>query len=155
MVVQWVRTGWTKKSRGGAEATLRNAVPVGFALPHLMPAVHEVRHHEWDGFNPVWSKERDEINRIELTLREDDDVLTVQLQDTMRSAPNRWSRPSPVRLARGEWVRWQINHRWSGRSYGEWNYQLTTLNLAYGSPGDAKVFLRTPTQYVDERARLR
>ncbi|GGN25153.1 hypothetical protein GCM10011609_79280 [Lentzea pudingi] len=155
VVVQWVKTEWTKQSRGEPGATRRNAVPAGFALPHLRPAVHEVRLLEWEDFAPVWSKESSEIDRIALTLREDDDVLSVQLQDTMYASPRRSNRPSPVRLQRGEWVRWQLNHRWARPRDGGWNYLLTTLNLAYGSPRDAKVFLGTPTRHVDERTHLR
>ncbi|MFJ5989986.1 hypothetical protein [Lentzea sp. NPDC092896] len=154
VVVQWVRTEWTKKSRGQPGATRRNATPVGFALPHLLPAVHEVRLGERYDFEPHWSKESSEIDRIALTLREDDEVLSVQLQDTLRASPRRWNRPSPVRLARGEWLRWQINHRWSGGCCGGWSYELTTLNLVYGSPSDAKVFLGTPTRHVDEQTYL-
>ncbi|MGI5502769.1 hypothetical protein [Lentzea sp. CA-135723] len=153
VVVQLVKTEWTKDSRGGSEAARRNAAPVAFVLPHLRPAVHEIRLSEPD-FTPVWAKERDEIDRITLTLREDDDVLSVQLQDTMIASPRRWNRPSPVRLARGEWVRWQLNHRWARPRDGGWNYLLTTLNLVYGPPEDLKVFLGTPTRHVDERAHL-
>ncbi|GLY54692.1 hypothetical protein [Lentzea sp. NBRC 102530] len=154
VVVQLVKTEWTKDSRGGAEATRRTAAPVGFALPHLRPAVHEIRLSEPD-FTPVWEKERDQIDRITLTLREEDDVLSVQLQDTMIATPRRWNRPSPVRLARGEWVRWQLNHRWARPRDGGWNYLLTTLNLVYGTPSDVKLFLGTPTRHVDEQTHLR
>ena len=154
VVVQWVRTEWTKQSRGGAGAAVRNSVPVGFALPHGRPAVHEVRLTEWSGFSPVWSAEAREVDRVALTLREDDGVLAVQLQDAMRAVPRRWNRPSPVRLERGEWVRWQINHRWVRPRDGGWNYLLTTLNLAYGGVGDLKVFLGVPDRVVDEKARL-
>ncbi|WP_405594331.1 hypothetical protein [Streptomyces sp. NBC_01092] len=34
ITVQWIRTSWTKESRGGEAASRRNAAPVGFALPH-------------------------------------------------------------------------------------------------------------------------
>ncbi|WP_089909987.1 hypothetical protein [Lentzea albida] len=155
VVVQWVRTEWTKQSRGEPEATRRNAVPEAFPLPHLRPAVHEVRLLQWHDFAPDWAPERAEPDRMALSLREDDGVLAVQLQDTMIATPRRQHRPSPVRLARGEWLRWQINHRWARPRDGGWNYLLVTLNLAYGPVGDAKLFLGTPTRYVDERARLR
>ncbi|GGU66549.1 hypothetical protein [Lentzea flava] len=155
VVVQWVRTEWTKASRGGAEAARRNAVPEAFALPHGRPAVHEVIQLEWCDFEPVWSKESDSIDRLRLSLLESDDVLAVQLQDTMHAAPRRWNRPSPVRLARGEWLRWQLNHRWQRPRDGAYNYELTTLNLAYGPVSDLKLFLGKPTRHVDERARLR
>lgn len=153
--MQWVRTEWTKASRGGVEAGRRNSVPVAFALPHGRAAVHEVTQREWEDFAPVWSKEQDSVDRVRLSLREEDGVLTVQFHDTMIARPTRFARPSPVRLSRGEWVRWQLNHRWVRPRDGGWNYELTTLNLAYGEVKDLRVFLGEPTRYVDERARLR
>ncbi|WP_222721449.1 hypothetical protein, partial [Actinomadura sp. HBU206391] len=46
-VVQWVRTSWAKRSRGGAEAARRNAVPVAFLLPAFEPPfVHEIAMDE-------------------------------------------------------------------------------------------------------------
>lgn len=156
VVVQWVRTEWTKASRGGSQAARRNAVPVAFALPHTRPAVHEVVQREWQNdFEPVWSEESDSIDRVRLSLQEEDGVLAVQLQDVMIATPRRWVRPSPVRLQCGEWVRWQLNHRWVRPRDGGWNYELTTLNLAYGSVTDLRLFLGEPTRSVDERAKLR
>ncbi|MEU8155748.1 hypothetical protein AB0B94_18985 [Micromonospora sp. NPDC048986] len=50
-VVQWVRTSWTKRSRGDAEATRRNAVPVSFVLPErAVPFVQEITMSEAVGF---------------------------------------------------------------------------------------------------------
>ncbi len=128
---------------------------MGFVLPHGRAAVHEVVQVEWRGFVPEWAPERDSIDRVKLSLREEDGVLSVQLQDTMHAPPRRWNRPSPVRLGRGEWVRWQLNHRWVRPRDGGWNYEMTTLNLAYGAVGDLRLFLGTPTRLVDERAALR
>jgi hypothetical protein len=68
--------------------------------------------------------------------------------------PRRWRRPPAVRLAPGEWLRWQINYRFIGSWGGEWAYRLDTLNLACGLVR-ADVFLGTPTRQVDERAYLR
>ena len=82
-------------------------------------------------------------------------MLAVQFHDVMIATPARWTRPSPVRLQRGEWVRWQLNHRWVRPRDGGWNYEMTTLNLAYGGVSDLEVFLGEPTRLVDERARLR
>ncbi len=59
-------------------------------------------------------------------------------------------RPPAVWLCSGEWLRWQVNYRFSvPRS--DWSYRLETLDLAYG-PADAVVFLGIPTHRVDERA---
>ena len=54
---------------------------------------------------------------------------------------------------RGQWLRWQVNYRFSLSWEGDWHYRPDTLNLAYGEV-DASAFLGVPTQIVDERARL-
>ena len=53
ITVQWVKTSWTKQSRGGEAAARRNAAPVGFSLPPV-PAgfAHFVRISEGDSFEP-------------------------------------------------------------------------------------------------------
>lgn len=51
VIAQWVRTSWTKRSRGGQAATRRNAVPFGFLLPSVQsPLVHTVTAAERDAF---------------------------------------------------------------------------------------------------------
>ncbi|MEU1247596.1 hypothetical protein ACWD8I_11395 [Micromonospora arida] len=150
-VVQWVRTSWTKRSRGGAEATRRNAVPVSFALPaRPAPLTHEVDMAEADGFEP-----REGLRRVsyrsEVCLRLVDGQLRVELLASAWGRPRRHRRPPAVRLAHGEWLRWQINYRFTGTSDGAWLYRLDTLNLAHGAvPADT--FLGEPPRFIDERA---
>lgn len=71
-----------------------------------------------------------------------------------------WSRSSGCRLARaghaavrllpGQWVRWQLNYRFtSALGIRGWSYWLDTFNIAYG-PVDRDVFLSEPTVIVDE-----
>ncbi|MFD9062387.1 hypothetical protein ACFVZ3_12780, partial [Kitasatospora purpeofusca] len=68
--VQWVRTSWTKRSRGGEGAARRNAAPVGFVLPsgpassaHMVRSAlevrtaHVVRMAEREGFAPRETQE--------------------------------------------------------------------------------------------------
>ncbi|WP_404953001.1 hypothetical protein [Streptomyces sp. 147326] len=58
ITVQWIRTSWTKESRGGEAASRRNAAPVGFALSHDAASfAHAIRMHERDGFKPNDSRE--------------------------------------------------------------------------------------------------
>jgi hypothetical protein len=58
-----------------------------------------------------------------------------------------------LRLAHGEWLRWQVNYRFSGR-LGDWTYRLDTLNISHGqAPTD--LFLGTPAHQVSELAHLR
>ncbi|MFF7705387.1 hypothetical protein [Streptomyces lydicus] len=70
-----------------------------------------------------------------------------------RSRPT--ARPPAVRLAPGQWVRWQLNYRFSSMTgMQDWSYWLDTFNIAYG-PANADVFLSTPTVFVDEQGPLR
>jgi hypothetical protein len=155
VVAQWVRTWWTKQSRGGTEATRRNAAPVAFPLPEVtLPLVHEVTMNERDGFEPRSSARHDEPGRDGVQLREADGLLRVMLVSRQWHGVIR-RRPPAVRLRRGAWLRWQINYRFaSATGRGPWYYRLDTLNLAYGQVS-ADVFMGTPTHRIDERAQLR
>jgi hypothetical protein len=88
-------------------------------------------------------------------LREADGLLRVQLTVTEFGMPRRWRRPPAVRLARGEWVRWQVNYRFASSCGGDWTYRLDTLSLIHGPVGSRDLFLGDPTYYVNELASLR
>jgi hypothetical protein len=153
VIAQWVRTLWTKRSRGGLAAAQRNAVPIGFPLPDThSPLVHAVLIAEWDDFKPQESLHYGEPDQADVLLDEADDRLRVELVINPNGAPSRWRRPPAVRLSRGEWVRWQVNYRIPYEA--GWSYRLDTLNLAYG-PVSQDVFTGAPTFTVDERASLR
>src|SRR5579859_4370835 len=86
VVVQWVRTYWTKRSRGAPGAAQRNAAPEAFSLPEAVPPfIHEVRMHESDGFTPhqAVTSGLPPAGQVELT--EADGVLTVLL--VLQNAP--------------------------------------------------------------------
>lgn len=162
VVAQWVRTSWTKHSRGGRAAATRNAVPVAFTLPDAqLPFVHEVTMDEADDFAPHASYRPVSITGLRLTiggiaLQEADRRLRVSPRDPLPlGAPPRPRRPPAVRLLPGQWLRWQLNYRASSATgMGDWTYHLHTLNLAYGHPS-ADRFLGTPDRHVDELAHLR
>jgi hypothetical protein len=60
-----------------------------------------------------------------------------------------------VRLNPGQWVRWQLNCRFSSAAgMQDWSYWLDTFNIAYG-PVNTDVFLSTPTLFIDEQGPLR
>jgi hypothetical protein len=157
VLAQWVRTSWTKQSRGGQAAARRNAAPVGFALPTGdCPIVHTVAMHESQAFQPQESLRDGEPSRDEVLLKEIDGRLRVELVVYPFAAPRRARRPPAVWLDRGEWLRWQINYRfsWPMARGGAWSYRLDTLNLAYG-PTSVDAFTGVPSRYIDERAHLR
>jgi hypothetical protein len=159
IVVQWVRTSWTKQSRGGPEATRRNAAPIAFLLPEEpLPFVHEVLMHEHDGFQPhatakPWLPGK--TSNTGVLLRETDGLLRVELTPTPFGMPRRSRRPPAIRLAPGQWVRWQINYRFSGFSSGDWTYRLDTLNLLNGPLLHTDQFLAEPTHHINELGSLR
>ncbi|MFF4407506.1 hypothetical protein [Streptomyces sp. NPDC001404] len=155
ITVQWIRTSWTKKSRGGEEAAHRNAAPVGFALPGMAPSLaHVVRMYERDGFAPRDGQE--DLRRVNVQLRETDGRLRVQPRiEPLCAIPPRPRRPPAVHLVPGQWIRWQLNYRFSSAAgMQDWSYWMDTFNIAYG-PVDADVFLSEPTAYVDERGPVR
>ncbi|MCG8917528.1 hypothetical protein L6E12_17225 [Actinokineospora sp. PR83] len=155
VVVQWVRTWWTKESRSGAAAARRNALPTAFVLPEVVaPVVHAVEMREWeDDFAPRSSVVRALPERDAVRLREADGTLRVMLGSTAGSLPRR--RPPAVRLRPGEWVCWQMTHRTaSALGRGRWYYGLTTMRLAYAPVVSPTVFLGVPTRHVDERVQL-
>ncbi|MEU3406558.1 hypothetical protein ABZ766_21830 [Streptomyces sp. NPDC006670] len=87
-------------------------------------------------------------------LHQVDGLLRVPLEVTPFGMPRRWRRPPAVHLARGEWLCWQINYRFTRWCGGEWTYRLDTLNIVHG-PARPDLFLGTPTRHVDELASLR
>lgn len=155
VVAQWVRTSWTKLSRGGEAAARRNAVPVAFVLPQVTPPlVHEVLIDEGEEFQPRSAIQRGEPRPADVLLQDVDGVLRVALVAVPFGMPLRRRRSPAVRLRRGEWLRWLINYRFVGSRRGDWWYRLDTLNLAYGLV-ESDLFLGRPTHQVDERSRLR
>lgn len=156
-VAQWVRTSWTKRSRGGPGTARRNAAPAGFALPPVRPPfVHQVLMGEHDGFQPRFTVHEGLPGAgpgSGVLLEEDGGLLRVQLTVTPFGMPRRNRRPPAARIAPGYWLRWQVNYRFAGTYGGEWTYQLDTLNVAHG-PVPANCFLGTPDHRVNELATL-
>ncbi|MEU6143425.1 hypothetical protein ABZ848_24070 [Streptomyces sp. NPDC047081] len=157
ITVQWIRTSWTKKSRGGEAAARRNALPVGFAVPHGLaaPDAHTVRMREWEGFVPY--NGRAELRDLAVRLQVRNGRLRVRPPhvDPLYGLPPRPRRPPAVRLDPGQWVRWQLNFRFSSMAgMQDWSYWLDTFNIAYG-PVDAEVFLGEPSFHVDEQGPVR
>ncbi|RSN73927.1 hypothetical protein DMH26_42835 [Streptomyces sp. WAC 05379] len=154
VVVQRVRTSWTKKSRGGFEAARRNAAATAFLLPPgLSAALHEVTMRESESFEP--RAQVLDLSAVGTILREVDGLLRVDPPEvSMFAMPRRNRRPPAVRLAPGQWLQWQINHRFVGRCDGAWSYRLETFNILYGS-AMPDVFLGVPTRHMDERQSLR
>ncbi|MBW1597509.1 hypothetical protein [Streptomyces sp. JJ38] len=155
ITVQWVRTSWTKESRGGESAARRNAAPIGFPLPHASSSLaHVVRMREENGFQPHVTLE--DLGKADVQLREVEGRLRVfpRVQPLLALPPRRRRRPA-VRLAPGQWARWQLNYRFSSAlGIRDWSYWLDTFNIAYG-PVTTDLFCETPDFFIDERGPVR
>lgn len=157
-VVQRVCTSWSKRSRGEPGASRRNAAPVAFPLPlRELPFVHEVLMDERDDFQPhvtIRDGLPDASPQAGVLLREERRLLRVHVAVTPFGMPRRWRRPPAVRLASGDWLRWQINYRFAGSCDGDWSYRLDTFSIAHGA-ASADLFLGTPAHHISELAALR
>lgn len=104
---------------------------------------------ERDGFEPHESEM--DLRQVGLSLRDEGDRLRVLARvEPLFGLPPRPRRPPAVRLLPGQWVRWQLNYRFSSAAgIRDWSYWLDTFNVAYG-PVDPNVFLAEPTVLVDE-----
>jgi hypothetical protein len=130
---------------------------VGFDLPAVaLPFVHEVRMDEADGFRPQAEVRPGVPSRDQLELKLVEGRLRVKMVVTPWGMPRRWRRPPAVYLASGEWLRWQVNYRfsWPMARGGAWTYRLDTLNIAH-SVVSPNVFRGTPPRTVTELAALR
>ncbi|WP_235968503.1 hypothetical protein [Streptomyces mesophilus] len=110
--------------------------------------------HERDGFSP--SERREALSEVAVQLREVGGRLRVfPLVHPLHALPPRRRRPPAVRLDPGQWVRWQLNYRFSSAlGIRGWTYWMDTFNIAYG-PVEDEVFLSRPALYIDERGPLR
>ncbi|GIG62940.1 hypothetical protein Lfu02_73120 [Longispora fulva] len=102
MVAQWVRTWWTKQSRGEPGASQRNATPDGFMLPGGSgPLVHEVSLHERDGFRRQFQTRHEPPDKHDVRVQWRHGLLEVQLVASIWGMPRRAWRPPPVGLTSG------------------------------------------------------
>lgn len=109
---------------------------------------------ERDGFDPHDSHE--DLRKVDVQLREADGRLRVLPRvQPLFAIPPRLRRPPAACLVPGQWVRWQLNYRFSSAAgMQDWWYWLDTFNIAYGPVG-GDVFLSAPTVFIDERGPLR
>ncbi|WP_326561969.1 hypothetical protein [Micromonospora sp. NBC_01796] len=138
---------------------------MSFALPaQVAPLTQEINMGEADGFEPretlVHVPYQGELRlrlrpsyRSEVRLLLVDGHLQVELFPAAWGMPRRHRRPPTVRLAYGEWLRWQINYRFMGMNGGASLYRLDTLNVAHGAV-PASTFLGEPPRFIDERAHI-
>jgi hypothetical protein len=169
VLVQRIKTVWTKKSRGGRLASLRNAVPEALAVPFEGRrgaagfVIHEVVYHEADEFGGPLSVSLKEFagDRLEVgcvTVRlSGDDVVVEYLHSYGGGAPVRRGRgglapPRSFALGRGQFGRVIHNGRFSG---DEWWYEKVVVNVGGRGRQSPAAFTRGgPAFVIDDTAAL-
>ena len=140
VIIQRVRCSWTKASRGGEAARIRNALPRQLSLPleaFAAPvALHRVDFVEAKDFEPQEAVQRfaelSEVRLIDLSLR----VIGEKLEAKhLRKADNVAVRHRPypfiggVEVEHGQWAELRANGRYVDNDTGHWRYDATTYNV--------------------------
>lgn len=171
VVIQTVIVGWTKQSRGGKAAQVRNQVPEQLELPPTLPAPTStvarqcVIYDEYNQFrSPIYQRWLDQSSvgsePIAVDLYEDrgrlfvmprlllsasDGLLRVGF-DWMRfdGAPRRFPKIDRYTLKSGEWVQLRCNAR-SSEDW-TWAYLKLVVNVSYTASFTPTLFCAsTPT----------
>lgn len=157
-VVQAICVRWSKESRGGRNATLRNQVPEVFELPEGLKPLHmETLFFHclfFDESNLFISPYISEVLRHDLPKEFDYSCvqvhptevgLRVVYQYNMRcGAPERTPIKRDIRLQVGQWGRILYNGRFSDIDDGYWCYEKWTFNIGFFQDPIPHVFLNSP-----------
>jgi hypothetical protein len=173
IVVQEIITWWTKQSRSGRVATLRNALPHELVLPWVpeipsTPALlhHTIRFDEAREFrDPQHEMEVQDVVSCRnmyfgcVRISWDSDIVHVNYTyDMIRGgAPERYGGPRQVfSLSHGEWGRVAYNGRWSSLTgHGDWKYKQTVVNIAFVDQIKNTIFVGEPKTVFRDMADLR
>jgi hypothetical protein len=163
LCLQLLTTEWTKESRGGSGARLRNTTPLALALPESWrgaedgpPRVHHVYFSEQRRFLPrEWTKVHKEKAFLEaeaFRIECSEEGVRVLLDYGRMGMPGRleWSgvsRGEPYeelfRLAPGQWARGVYNERIQYWDTGQWGYCKHVLNVGLLRDVSPDLFLST------------
>jgi hypothetical protein len=166
LIVQHIKTQWTKASRGGAAAARRNAVPVSFRLPpalHRQDALHTIEIAEWEDFQyrETWKflSYGGHLQVGPVLIHAGLETIKVQFVWSWNEcgAPERESHKA-FELRPGEWGRLICNGRF-GSTYSmgqEWLYHKSVFNVLFGDSVEPDVFVITsPNAECSRLATLR
>jgi hypothetical protein len=163
ILIQRITTEWTKASRGGRGATVRNSFPEAFPVPPfdatISPfVVHTVRFREWENFerhedlNGFGSATDAHIEPIRIYNHNDHLVVRFVWDWMQCGAPERESHEI-FQLVPGKWARFVCNGRFGPTSSSGcvWHYHKTVFNIAFNQSPDADLFVATMPQSVQNR----
>lgn len=172
VVVQVTRVEWSKASRGGEGARLRNSVPNRRLIAeggfHPRQVIFEWEHwFEGDGWHEPSRHVASVSLLTELGKRSTDLVQMVWTGDGLEvnmnwgrlpGSPGRHKHPGYLGLHSDaeSWVQLRWNERLVDIDTGQWSYRDSTYNIALLRQISRDIFVRTePVREVIELARLR
>jgi hypothetical protein len=143
VIVQSIKSVWTKNSRGGRLATLRSAVPEALALPFRGGSpqaafiLHEVVYHESNNFSKPLTDSLKTVQSLSLevgcvTIERNEESVVVKYEHGLRcGAPVRFGEGGQEALKKfalgaGETGRVAYNGRFSG---DHWWYEKIIVNV--------------------------
>ena len=168
LIVQRITTDWTKASRGGDAASIRNSVPEAFALPTIPDCdcdyiFHEIHARENEGFTC-----RDTLIESRLSGHLHIGPFFIHIAHDHISTRFVWSwhecgapeRPSQTlfKLNEGQWGQFKCNGRFGAQSTTgrEWGYRKSVFNVAFLRSFNSEVFVNSdPTTREARLAALR
>jgi len=163
IVVQELRTRWTKLSRGAPAASLRNRTPRALRLPvrHVQSQnsfFHRVVFAEEAAFEPrvkeadFFANAKRELAGVEIRSDVSPLLVTFVWSHFGCGAPER-PHGQRASILSGEWCQILQNGRFGYDR--EWAYQSTVVNIAVMIDWNPEVFLTSPpTLTMDHRAEL-
>lgn len=167
IVIQRVDCTWTKKSRGGEAARVRNAIPVVVPVPDAAFDSPFFLHHatfsEYRGFQlseRVLSGDRlpnRKLHGIEFIMNEDNLLIRFHRDPYNAATPRAKPRTVDVfSIGESQWGQLTYNGRYVDFDSGKWWYEKTVFNIARTPPNNPKLFLKTVPDYkFSEMAYLR
>lgn len=171
IIIQHIRTQWTKDSRGAPKATARNQVPKSFLIDgHAEKSseiyVHYIAAHEENGFQPeekfyplktygfIENKASKNKHYLNITFFGDVDKWTFISEKELQGL---WGPIRPKQqifnLKKDEWGCLLLNHRYSGSegAYGEISYSQDVFNIVNFDQFDPAIFMNHKPKYNIDR----
>jgi hypothetical protein len=172
VLIQEIRSVWSKASRGGAAAASRNSVPeaVRFPMDRSKAAAHKIFHQSLiygetnDFAEPLKSGMVESsshliiIGCVRIEVTSEHVMVAYEYDYRCGGLPPRQSRPGinlreEVIVEPDSWVCIKYNGRFSG---DEWWYEKVVVNIGLFQKPDAEVFSsREPVDEISQMAELR
>lgn len=167
LLIQHVHTLWSKQSRGGRGARLRNSVPTAVTLPEECNSrtgwiLHVAQFAESNHFERadrcVFADDFAQLRIQDLEVHTNDETAVVRFHrdgdNAVRTSPLPFS-DLPA-IGRNQWIRLRYNGRYVDRCTGNWWYEQSCYNLGWFETFAEDVFLKSrPTNKFEEIATLR